>query len=396
MPSTPRRGRPVRDALESTQIEVARLFSQFKALRKEFESNINHAYPQLTMEQQRELRHTILGVAEEYRLWHEIDNALLAVQRHDNPEEKLSTVIDSLVSIFKQIEDIYQLISYTEPHNTKELGDIFNADYFSYLKPEDITAIIDHEIHLLSANEQAVWLKNYAEFLWSQADKIYQGHALTNVKQVRDRLRQILLFIQHQRLGRIYGLSRPTKPGRPSVPQPVLMLRAEQQVYDAHQRYRELSKQRNVRAFSPEELWGQHQRYLNSQSAGRKQLSPLQKLVKQKLQLQLDITQIPLDDEVLPKHSGRGRKPKSNSEKRQGITQKLATISGEIDKIVEASTAPQKEQLAIEQLVIEEKFIEKQLKSLSTQSEISDIDMTHWQTKLHNVKQQLITLINKS
>ncbi|WP_087016113.1 hypothetical protein [Thaumasiovibrio subtropicus] len=386
MSSHSRRGRPARDELESHQIEVARLFDQFKSQRQNFESNIRDAYPNLSLEQRRELRHAILGIAEELRLWLELDNYLLAVQRHAEPPQRLIELRPQLALTFGRLKGMYRLIALSSHEAVESVRAIFNDDYFAHLQTDDIKAIIEFELPLLSADEQSMWLGGYAAYLTQVAKSHHGDNTYNGAITMRERFRHVLLFIQHQRLAKLYAMQRQAKPGRPSVPQPVILLRAEQELFDAHQHYRSLANQRHIRPLSADELWQQHQRYLRQQSAGRKQMTPYQKLINRELQLSADLHALPTSESTT-NMTGRGRRPKTLAEKRLAIQAELESIEKQKTAIWGQASAEQQAELHKERLIISQRFIKRQLKQVANQT-----DSKYSQTllaKLADIESQL-------
>ncbi|WP_413110467.1 hypothetical protein [Thaumasiovibrio sp. DFM-14] len=391
--SESRRGRPARSKLERLQIDVSRAFDKFKTLRFQFEQSINNRYPNLSIEQRQDIRHTILGVADEYKLWSDTDNTLLTIQRSDAPEQKWAASTETLKQVLEDIASLYQLRLRANPE-LKGMQLLFNSEYFDYICLSNLSEHFEYELTLLKSEEQSVWLLGFCQYYMRWIDNPFN---LQDLYWRRQQLRQLQLFIVRHRLALLYPIVKRQKPGRPEIPLPVLLLRAESELMACHLQYRQCASLEHVRSLSPDEIWLQFRRYLSSQSAGRKQYSRDEQLVSQRLQLSSKLQQLRADEysPSTPSTPSRGRPKRAAGEIETDLSQQIADIDAELEKMAaELSSTEEKRAFSIRCLECEKRLIQRKLKtkkidpSAPLKTDITD-GVQAWLERWHIISQQL-------
>lgn len=315
-PSSPlkTKGRPPLSRQKRLEYLVVKLAREAKQLRRKLDQSLEKQYPKIDDQQRLQVVHTILAVSEEYRLWAELDNALLAVQRSKAWHQTLEQKLPELKNNYRQIVAIYSL-------HLNHLGIPYpRVNENTCLSHFDFDTARHYDITTMT-----VYLAKYLQHVHQQWQELID---ISHLKSIRENLRTALKLMRNHRVGVAFNPSLPRNVGRGSIPLPVLYLRAEQQLLDAFHELNEIyhNNQQPYRSLS--ELCQQTK---NPSDAGRPRLSLQQKIdnqilrVKKRLANELELGAGEPCEPLQTK--GRGRKPLTHRQKIQRLQETLNELN---------------------------------------------------------------------
>jgi hypothetical protein len=308
----------------------------------ELDNELSGSHQRLTDSQRVEVKHTILGVAEEYRIWADIESNLLSVQRHPDQASQLERKKVELNSLFQSLFNLYAL--YFVAHTTQSsLVNEFSVEYFSAIEPSDCLNAIEPSLQNLTFDQQVAWLFGLSQYLYEQLFGV-DSAVKWAILQCRTSIRQVLLFILRHRLNLVYSTPKQRKPGRPAIPLPVHLVRAENQFQQTYFDYLDYCYEHQLAVDKLESLTDKHDSKIPKR-IGRPALRPEQKLrnriaklnnVLADLSRQSLDTDKPLIETSETRATLRGRKPLTTAQKKQRISKELCLLQQQLSAIENA------------------------------------------------------------
>ncbi|MGR5266993.1 hypothetical protein ACPV5R_04490 [Vibrio astriarenae] len=328
MPNTPQeqattRGRPKRTEQENYQRQVATHYHYLLQLRSQFDAELMQRYPDLSS--LGDVAQLVLATAEEYRLWAELDNRLLSVQRHTKPREQFVKQCPPLCACLNQLSDTYQLIlAQREQVITPCEHEWQHADI------DEINQTIA-SLKTQPAHEQTLVL--YGIVLWLR-NQCELSHPSTHVQSWRAVIRALLNHFLEYRLGLIYPINGAKTPGRPKLPLPVMLVRAEQALINDYKTLSKICLELQQIPNTPQQLWRQFHNP-KKPKIGRKPLTEKKKIEREvdKIIEQLRLLEQRDSSPPKPTQSTRGRKPLTKEQRRQKLTSRKSQLEDKLAKI---------------------------------------------------------------
>ncbi|MGL6259241.1 hypothetical protein [Vibrio sp. WXL210] len=340
MTITPKQGRPKLTETVKLERKVAGQYIKLIGLRKQLRASVVKMHPSLTSAQQESLIQPILTAAEEYRFWSQLDNDLLAIQRHACAQTRFEQLNGAITRLLDQLINSYELIFFTR----QELEQAKSGQ-----QPQQIEHWADvlNQIKSQSVITQTQRLYQLARHLHTLLNPTFQIEQVTSVRAI---IRSVLILIKHYRLNVVYRCSleknqgqsiagRPSagRPlaGRPSIPLPIQVVRAEEELIVLFNQLTLLYKYHQQEIPTPRAIAEKYHR-VRSSSLGRPKLSERQKLEKAIVKKQQEITNL-LDthvDSAQPETQSpprRGRKPLTFEQKYQKLMQELSALKLQIE-----------------------------------------------------------------
>ncbi|MDF2154598.1 hypothetical protein [Vibrio sp. CAU 1672] len=320
-------GRPKRDPMDNCEQHVAKSYDALVSLRQEFNEELTRQFPALSPESRADVAQLVLAAAEEYRLWSSVDNQLLSIQRHHTPTEQLTAKSTAIGAKVAQLAQTYQLIFI---HRN---GEPFREDCFLHADYETVRQ------QLVTLSYQPLAIQTpvlYAFALWIER----QAGSVTfspDVPQLRRLLRLALLAILNHRLGMVYKRTAQPKVGRPELPLPVAVVRAEQAVIDDYKKLSAACMEKQLIPLSPEQLWIKHRQTAPKTKIGRKPLNPQQTIQRDLRQMRQQLARLEASKaEIIAKEQvsqgKKGRKPTPYRKRHHSLTSKIAELEKRLKK----------------------------------------------------------------
>ncbi|CAK1709131.1 hypothetical protein [Vibrio crassostreae] len=322
--STPsnRRGRPKSAPLAKQQRHVAKRYQDLLNVRQQFDLELKQHYPNLNPAELSDVAQIALATAEEYRLWSEIDNQLLAIQRHKDPETQLVLQLERFQQHLVQLQTTYQLI--LSQRNQPVLP---SKIYWRHASSETINNAISY-LSSHSANQQTVTLYGFA--LWLKAQCV-ESDEKNGVKTWRTLIRKVLGHIIEKRIGLVYPIHNANTAGRPKLPTPVDLVRAEQALIDDYQELAITYRTLQILPLTPEQVW-RNQQHSIFKKVGRKPLTKHQKALRKQSKLEEQLRELERNKEAIlatesERHTVRGRKPLTYQQLRSSLLEKIQALT---------------------------------------------------------------------
>ncbi|MGL6313315.1 hypothetical protein [Vibrio sp. WXL103] len=335
MTTTPKQGRPKLTETVKLERKVAGEYIKLIGLRKQLRASVVKMHPSLTSAQQESLIQPILTAAEEYRFWSQLDNDLLAIQRHACAQTRFEQLNGAITRLLDQLINSYELIFFARQEQEQAK---------SGQQPQQIEHWADmlNQIKSQSVITQTQRLYQLARHLHTLLNPSFQVEQVTSVRAI---IRSVLILIKHYRLNVVYRCSpdksggqsiagRPSA-GRPSIPLPIQVVRAEEELIVLFNQLTLLYKYHQQEIPTPRAIAEKYHR-VRSSSLGRPKLSERQKLKKAIAKKQQEITDL-LDTHVdsaqpeIKSPPRRGRRPLTFEQKYQKLMQELSALKRQIE-----------------------------------------------------------------
>ncbi|EJE4168350.1 hypothetical protein M3895_003735 [Vibrio parahaemolyticus] len=322
--STPdnKRGRPNSAPLIKQQRHVAKRYQDLLNVRQKFNLELKQHYPDLNPAELSDVAQLVLATAEEYRLWSEIDNRLLAIQRHKDPETQFLLQSEKLQQNLVQLQTTYQLILCQR--NQPILP---SKKYWRHANNETINKAISY-LSYQPANEQTVTLYGFALWFKAQCAEYEEKCA---VKTWRTLIRKGLGHIIEKRIGLIYPIHNAKTAGRPKLPTPVDLVRAEQALIDDYQELAITYRALQILPLTPEQVW-RNQQHSKIKKVGRKPLSERQIALRKRRKLEEQLRELERNKKAIlaaesERVAVRGRKPLTYQQLRSRLLEKIQALT---------------------------------------------------------------------
>lgn len=317
-----RKGRPSLDLNTKLERSIAREYKVLQKLRAELLNELSRQHPSLESAQIGELIRPIMASAEEYRVWSELDNQLLSVQRHQTPKVRYEEIRLGLIRHVQKIRGDYSFVLKSRGDELNKIACDVSIESFGQLVSDSSN---------LSSGAQTQHLYQVSILL----EKNLSGPlSLVEIKGIRTLLRKILDLIKHQRLSLLYTAPDNDRAGRPSIPLPILIIRAEQRVIDSHLQLSHLLKQVQLPILSPKTIYLKHK--LNN-NVGRPKLTEEQRLTRDLRKKENELNQI-INSKTTPveaqtkKANVRGRRPLSYEQKCVRLRAQIAELREKLNQ----------------------------------------------------------------
>lgn len=322
---SPTRGRPTRSPIENYQSHVAKRYQELQKLRKQFAIELKRRYPKLSSASLADIEQLILATAEEYRLWSAVDNQLLAIQRHKEPIKQFAVQRDKINALLVQLRQTYQLIL-----SQRDQEVLPYETHWCDASSEFIIQKLSR-IEMQAANAQTATLCGVT--MWFETQCL-QPMNLATVQRHRSILRTALNYMVSNRIGVLFPLIKANSPGRPKLPLPVELVRAEQALIDDYQSLSNACHERQLTPEPPVKIWRKYYA-TTKKKVGRKPLNKKQKIRRDLLKLEqqlreLEQNQPAMKDVGREPRTQRGRKPLTYEQKKQKLQEKIQTLTNMI------------------------------------------------------------------
>lgn len=324
MTFTTKQGRPKLSEIVKLERKVAGQYIKLVELRQQLNLSVAKIHPSLSVTQQKALIQPILTVAEEYRFWSQLDNDLLAIQRHACAQTRYNQLSSTLQTLLDQLITSYELV-FTLREELEQAK--------SVKQPEQISQWTDSLSTLKSQSViyQSHMLYQLAKQLRTQLCDAFQ---VDQVKSIRTVIRAVLVLIKHHRLSLVYQTNSVNAAGRPVIPLPIQVVRAEEDLIALFNQLTALYKYHQLKIPTPAALADKYQQKKAS-SLGRPKLTERQKLDKAITKKQKQIADL-LDNHVQAGENDerrplrRGRKPHTFEQKYQKLLNELSALKLQI------------------------------------------------------------------
>ncbi|OIQ26412.1 hypothetical protein [uncultured Vibrio sp.] len=409
-------GRPKKAQIDTLEVTLAKKYQAYIALGDQFLRGIDSQYPRVSNEHKVQLKHLIFSAAEEHRLWADVDNLLLSVQRHKTLTQQLIDVRDNVIISFVQLESIYTLILKSNSAETStgqqsmplESGPsiVNGSEWLSDF--EENKTVISHwlkmQLHNHSAHEQALWLSATSHALRSALVIEDENSTITvdTIKNVRQIIRGILLSISKHKIDPLFKSQDKNQAGRPTLPIPTQLLRSEDSLLSTYRSYRLACQRLHRKSLSSQQVWEKNKHAIESTTLGRRTMPTLRVLINKQLGLKTERYCLTIDKEHIIEEFNRKNENKRGTKGRPALTydQKVRKIDQQLDE-VDALIKQQKTRfstdtksgLSFKQQTLEYQFIwlENKLKrqpldSEQSQSKSANACLQYWSTSLEEIK----------
>lgn len=330
-------GRPKREAIDTLEITLAKNYQAYMTLGEQFIKELERQYPGLNSDKKVQLKHLIYSVAEEHRLWSDIDNLLLSVQRHKKPNHQYDEVRDNLLIAFTQLKSIYSLILKTELiTNTLALPRL--EQQFNIGDNNMTTSHwVKSDLHKVSAYEQAKWFSLMCDDLQVSLnnDVANSDLILDQIKNIRLIIRAILLSLSTFKIEPLFRSQTQRSAGRPTLPLPTQLLRLEDLLLNSYRSYRLACQRLHRQSLNSHQVWELHKSSIESKSLGRKAMSPLRALINQQLSLETELYCLTKDKDHIIKEINRKNERKTSAKGRPALTydQRLTKVEQQLHEV---------------------------------------------------------------
>ncbi|QIA65570.1 hypothetical protein GT360_18740 [Vibrio astriarenae] len=324
MTTIAKRGRPKLTETVKLERKVACQYIKLIELRNQFNVSVPKLHPTLTPSQQKALIQPIFSVAEEYRFWSQLDNDLLAIQRHSCPKTRFD---QSSVEILARLDQL--IISYELVISSRQQLE----QQSSLAVPNDFELWIElvNQLKLQPFDTQTHQLYQLARFLYGL---LYPSFQIDQVKQIRTIIRTVLDLIKHHRLSMVYHITPPNVTGRPTIPLPIQVVRAEEELITQFNKLSTLYKFHQLKIPTPKSIAA---KYSDAQlsTLGRPKLSERQKLEQAILRREKELIDLTDKHSAQPElqkvtAARRGRKPMTYQERHKKLTQQITTLKTQL------------------------------------------------------------------
>ncbi|MDN3680950.1 hypothetical protein QWZ04_11520 [Vibrio tapetis subsp. quintayensis] len=318
----PLRGRPARSQVEYYQRHVAKRYQELQELRKQFAIELKQRYPKLNSASLADIEQLILATAEEYRLWSALDNRLLSIQRHKDPIKQFSTQLHKIDAHLVQLRQTYQLIL-SQRHQAILPSEAYWCNANSEIINKELS-----RIGMQSTNDQTVTLCGIT--LWFETQCL-KPISLNTLQRYRSFLRKALNYMVDKRIGVLFPLTSARNPGRPKLPLPIKLTRAEQALIDDYQALSNECREVQLTPITPQQLWSKYHDPMKTK-VGRKPLNKNQKIQRELHRYERQLCELEQNKETLigiarERKTKRGRRPLTYEQLRLRLLEKIQMLT---------------------------------------------------------------------